>query len=522
MSVFDDLVVADVVGKPTMGEVCRPWFRDFAATIFGAYDADEGRRLINEFFLLVSKKNFKSGGAAGLVVTALIRNWRESAEVLVLAPTKEIADNAFKPARDMIKNDMQLSTLLHVQEHTRTITHLTTGAILKVIAADNETVGGKKASVILVDELWLFGKQPRAENMLREATGGLAARPEGFVIYLSTQSDEPPAGVFKSKLQYARDVRDGIITDQKFLPVLYEFPETYLKRKLYLLPDNFYITNPNLGASVDPEYLERELRKAEPDEKSLRGFLSKHLNVEIGLALRSDRWTGVDFWEQCAAERAFSLDDLIKACEVVCVGIDGGGLDDMLGFSALGRKPDGKLMLWTRAWIHPIVLERRKQEETKFRDFAKDGDLIIVDVIGQDVREVAQLVKKLEDASVLDNIGVDQAGIGGIVDEINKLKLQDGVEKRVVGIQQGWRMVGAIKTTERKLAGKEIEHTGSALMNYCVSNAKAEARGNAILITKALSGAGKIDPLMATFNAMTLMAENPKPRKKAYQMFFLS
>jgi phage terminase large subunit-like protein len=93
--------------------------------------------------------------------------------------------------------------------------------------------------------------------------------------------------------------------------------------------------------------------------------------------------------------------------------------------------------------------------------------------------------------------------------------------ERIVGIPQGWRLVGAIKTAERKLAEGALQHGASALMSWCVGNAKVEPRGNAILITKQAAGTAKIDPLMAMFDAVALMAMNPKPRRKNYEVFFV-
>jgi len=517
LSQLSELRLVDVVGTPKMGEVCRPWIMDFVASVFGAYDPEIGRRLINEFFLLISKKNGKSTTAAGIMMTALIRNWRESAEFLILAPTIEVANNSFFPARDMVRKDAELSDLLHVQEHYRTITHRQTGAQLKVVSADNETVGGKKATGVLVDELWQFGRRADAENMLREATGGLAARPEGFTIYLSTQADVAPAGVFRQKLLYARGVRDGKIADQRFLPVLYEFPPDMVKDGAVPKRRFWQVTNPNLGASVDPEFLDREHQKAQhAGAESLAGFYAKHLNIEIGLALQSDRWTGADFW-QARGDKVLTLEALIERCEVVVIGIDGGGLDDLLGLAVLGRDRETRKWLhWGKAWAHPIVLERRKEIAPKLRDLAEAGDLTFVERPGDDVAELADIVVDLNERGLLpgkDAIGVDAAGIGDIVDEL--LSPARGLaSEQIVAISQGWKLMAAIKTTERKVAGGELVHGAQDLMAFCVGNAKVEPKGNAMLITKQASGSAKIDPLMALFDAVSLMAMNPEASER--------
>jgi phage terminase large subunit-like protein len=515
LAIFKELRVVDLPGKPTFGECTDQFVFDFVAAIFGGYDAETGKQMIREYGLLISKKNTKSTIAAGIMVTALILCWREEEEHLILAPTKEVADNSFKPAASMIRADDELMDLFHIQDHVRTITHRVNRNSLKVVAADTDTVSGKKSGKILVDELWLFGKRSNAVAMFMEALGGQVSRDEGWVIFLTTQSDDPPAGVFKEKLDYWRDVRDGKIEDPKTLGILYEFPKSMIESKAYLDPKNFYITNPNLGRSVSGEWLADQLKKNQSKQDgSFQQFLAKHLNIEIGMNLRSGRWAGADFWE-AQGIAALTLDELLTRSEVAVVGIDGGGLDDLLGLAVIGReKKTRRWLLWAHAWAHKIVLDRRKEIAPALLDFAADGDLTIVDQPGQDVIEVADIICRVRDARVLPDeksIGVDPAGIGDVIDELTDPDVSRGFTmEQIIGVSQGWRLSGAIKTTERKVAGKEMVHSGCRLMAWCVGNAKVAPTGNATLITKQISGTAKIDPLMAVFNAVSLMSLNPE------------
>lgn len=505
--IFNELILVDVMDSPKMGDVTLEWVLEFVRSIFGSYNPETKRRLIREFFLLISKKNTKSTIAAGVMLVALLLNDRLSAELIILAPTKEVADNSFNPIRDFIRADEELSAMINVSEHTKTVTHLGTGATLKVIAAESNAAAGKKASIILIDEVWLFGKRANAESMFREAKGGLASRPEGCVIYLSTMSDEVPCGVFKQLLDYARDVRDGIKVDKGFLPLIYEFPKHLVEAGEHLKPENFYITNPNLGASVDLEYLISEFNKVkDAGEESLRDFLAKHLNIEIGMNLRANRWAGAEYWNQ--QKHVFGLDQIIEQSDVITLGIDGGGLDDLLGFAVLGRlKKDPRIWwLWNHAWANKIALERRKENIPKYQDFEQEQSLTVVDRVGDDIDQLAAIAKKVYDSGKLNKIGLDPLGLGGLLDGL----LEVGIpEDSMFAVPQGFKLQGYILTTERKLAEGNLFHAGQQLMTWAAGNARVVMIGNGMRITKQESGIGKIDPLIATFNAVALMSLNP-------------
>lgn len=516
LRIFNRLRLPDVIGQPTLAEATGPWFSRIVEALFGSYDPETNRRAIQEVFCLIPKKNGKSTNAAAVMVTAAIINRRPNAELLLIAPTKEIADISFRQAAGMIKADPELAKLFHPQRHIRTITHRISGAVIQIKAADTDAITGVKATFILIDETHVFANKAHAADVFVELRGALAARPDGFLFQISTQSKAPPAGVFARELRRARDVRDGLVK-LPLLAVIYEMPPDILAAKGWRDPSTFGLVNPNMGRSVDTDFLLREMATAERDgPEQLALFASQHLNVEIGMGLRSDRWAGADYWQD-AGDQTLTLDALLARSEVAVVGIDGGGLDDLLGLAVLGRCRETRRWLhWGRAWAHPVVLKRRQSEAPKLRDFAVAGDLRLVDRIGDDIAEVVEIVCAVRDAGLLPEkhgIGLDPAGIGAILDALTEAGI-DG--EQVVAVSQGWRLGGAIKSTERKLAEGALMHGGSAMMAWAVGNAKVEPRGNAILITKQASGTAKIDPLMALFNAAELMTRQPAAAGRSF------
>jgi len=511
VSVFNLLRLADVPGNPRLRDAAGDWFRDIVRALFGSLNAATGERLIREVLTLVPKKNSKTSYGALLMLTALILNMRPKARFIMTAPTQDITELAYSQIEGAILLDPVLEKRFHNRGHIKTIVDRKNKSTLEIMSFDPSVLTGQKPAGILVDEVHAVAKMAKAASAIRQLRGGMLAIPESFLFFITTQSEEPPAGVFRAELMKARAIRDG---RQKgaMLPVLYEFPEAMQRdQDAWRDPKNWAMVTPNAGRSVTIARLHEEFTTAETTgADELRAWASQHLNVEVGVALHVDRWLGADFWPQSADQTLDSLETLIQRCEVICIGIDGGGLDDLFGLAAVGRcKKTGAWLHWGRAWAHPIVLERNKKEAARLKDLEEEGDLTFVREIGDDLAEVLDIVARVFSANLLGGVGLDPVGIGAIVQGLRDRKIPDDL---IVGIGQGFRLNGAIKTAERKLAEGTFRHGGQALMAWSVGNARTEQKGNAMLITKQASGSAKIDPLMALFDAVELMARNPKPR----------
>lgn len=512
LRVFGLLRVPDIHGTPTFGEVSGPWVFDLVRTIFGAYDPATKRRMISEVFLLVPKKNTKTTIAAAIILTAMIINERPQAEALLIAPTKEVADLAFGQMAGMINLDEDLKKVFKVRDHVKQIDDLREWSLGTIVikAADDKVITGSKATYILIDETHVFASSPRAAGVFTEIRGSLASRPDGFLMQITTQSKRPPAGVFKDELNRARAVRDGRLA-LPILAVLYELPLELSRDGGWQDQRTWGMVNPNLGRSVDPSFLANQVIAAEEaGAEALALLASQHFNVEVGLALSQDRWPAAEYW-LAAAEPGLTLEAIIDRCEVAAVGIDGGGLDDLMALSVIGRERETRDWLhWVRAWAQPEVFERRKQIVPTLQGFIRDGDLVLVEETDQDAREIADICVRLYEAGLLPQaaaIGLDAFGVGTLLDEIEARGIP---AEMLQSVGQGYKLQGAVLTLPRKLKDKRMRHCGQPLMGWAVGNAKMELRGSNYVITKQAAGSAKIDPVMATLNAAVLMMANPE------------
>lgn len=527
VNVYNRLRLPDVPGQPTLAEAGGEWFREIVRAIFGSMVGPV--RMVSDVFVLVPKKNSKTTNGAGLMLTALLLNTRPHARFALFGPTQEISDIAFQAVSGMIAADEGLARLLHVQDHLKTITNRATKATLKVTTFDPAVATGGKYAGWLLDEAHLLSKVSYAARVIRQLRGARVAVPESFGVIITTQSDEPPAGAFRSELQYARGVRDGRVESAGFLPMLFEFPEAVQtdRSNPWLNPDLWPLVLPNLGLSVNLDVLRRDLTaELAKGDTALQVWASQHLNIEIGLALHNDRWRGADYWIDAAVEDLAALaprarlSALLARCEVVTIGIDGGGLDDLLGLAVVGREKDTRRWLhWGAAWADSGLKTLRPEIAATLEGFERDGDLSFVDLAARDetgrratngdIADLVSIVRQIHETGLLPEkggIGLDPVGVSAILDAM----VEAGIpQEQFVGIPQGYKLSGIIAGTARKLKDGSFVHSGQPLMAWAVGNAKAELRGSALLVTKQTAGSAKIDPLMALFDAAHLMSNNP-------------
>jgi phage terminase large subunit-like protein len=514
LAFFNRLRLPDVPGNPTLAEACGDWFRDILCAFLASEDPDTKQRLVWELLCMVPKKNSKTTYVAALGLTALFMEEAPNRQMLIVAPSQNISERCFGQAQLMVQSDQKLAEIFKVQEHLKCITRRKTDTQLDVKTFDTSIVTGEIPILTIIDELHELGKAAKATRVMQQIRGGGITKQRGQVLMITTQSDEAPAGIWRTELDKARAIRDGKAgASPIMLPVLYEFPrEQQVNQDYWRDQQNWKFILPNLGRSIDPQALIDDYENnGKVSKETEQIWASQHLNIEIGVGLGGDGWSGALHWSSCIDASLTGLDALLARSEVCTIGIDWGGADDLAALYVIGREKRTKRWLgWGRAWARKTVFEQRKSIASRLREFEQAGDLVVSASGEEQAASAAAICKRVADSGLLPEqagIGLDSAGIALLLDALEELKLEQPL---VQAVGQGWKLQTAISSVPLKLEDARFLHGDQPMMAWAVGNAKQELKGSNYVVTKQVSGAAKIDMLMALFNAAMLMFQNPE------------
>jgi phage terminase large subunit-like protein len=512
LAFFNRLKLPDVAGNPPLSTHCGEWFKDILCAFLASEDPKTKQRLVWELLCMVPKKNSKTTYVAALGLTALYLEDAPSRQMLIVAPSQNISERCFDQAQGMIRLDQRLKAIFKVQDHLKCIERRKTGTKLDVKTFATDIITGEIPVLTIIDELHELGKKAKAQSVMQQIRGGGITMQGGQVLMITTQSDEQPAGIWKTELKKARAIRAGTGGSAPImLPVLYEFPpELQRDEKYWRDQKNWPQLLPNLGKSIDPERLAADYENnGKVNDEAERIWVSQHLDIEIGVGHSDEGWRGADYWESAAVKGLADLDELLARSEVATFGGDGGGLDDLLAAAVIGREKKTRHWLcWSHAWANRKVLKLRPELASKLHDFEQEGSVTICNV-PDDMTGLGDVFEKVLKSGLLPEknaVALDPNNVAAMIEELTRRGMTDDMLRRLL---QGPALSPAWWGIERKLDDGTFYHGGTALMNWVVGNAKVESRGNAILITKQAAGRAKIDPLIAIGCAAILMSWNP-------------
>lgn len=436
-------------GEPFLLE---PWQQAIVAALWG-WRRQDGTRRYREALLYVPRKSGKTPLAAGLLLLSAFTDGEPGAQLYAAAASKEQAALLFRHAAGMVAREPELAKRAKVYRSFKSMEFPETTSIFRALASEADRLHGLNASFIVVDELHAH---PNSElvDVLVTAT---ASRAQPMVVHITT-ADFNRVSVCNSKHDYASKVRDGVLADPSFLPVIYEAAQD----DDWTDPEVWAKANPNLGVSVNLEYLERECKRAKAEPSYEGTFRRLHLNQKTSV---ESRWLRVEDWEACRTE----LPDLTgRDC---WGGLDLSTTTDVSAFVLAFPPvtgPDGvnqPLLIVPHFWI-PERKVTDKRDRVPYALWQRQGfvtvtpgDVVDYDRIRADINALARKYKIAE-------IRFDPWNATQLATQLAE---QDGFQ--LTEMRQGYRSYTApSKELERLVVAKQLGHDGNPVLGWMVGN----------------------------------------------------
>lgn len=274
-------------GKPEKFRLLAP-HKKLVGNLLGWKRAD-GTRLYRRAYFSPARKNAKTQIAAALGLDMLVMDGEASPEIYIAAKDRDQSGICFKAAAAMVEAHEELRDILRIVRHRSEIINPLNDGILKALSSDGEGKHGYNPSTVIIDEFHVWGSP---EQELYDAlTSGSVARRQPLTIIITT------AGVDEYTLcgreyDHACRVRDGIVEDQTYLPLIYELP----KDADWTDENNWHLANPTLGEIVTLDALREARDKALAMPSEQTKFRRLNCNQWVNA---KDIWIPLREWDAC-------------------------------------------------------------------------------------------------------------------------------------------------------------------------------------------------------------------------------
>ena len=252
-------------GRPFKLELFQ---KAFISALFGFVNKETGYRKYKETLFYVARKNGKSSMLAGIALYCLIADNEPGAEVYSVATKKDQAKIIFDELCNMVKQSPELAQACKKRKSDLYFGYNMSKA--QPLGKNSDTLDGLNSSLVIIDELHAV----KDRNLYEVMKQSQSARRQPLLIMITTAGTVREC-IFDDMYKYACDVCDGIITDESFLPILYELDD----KKEYLQPKAWEKANPGLNRIKKLEDIIDKVDRARQSPKDLTGLLCKDFNI---------------------------------------------------------------------------------------------------------------------------------------------------------------------------------------------------------------------------------------------------
>lgn len=252
-------------GKPITLELFQ---KAYINALFGFVDRETGLRKYRESLFYVARKNGKSTMLSCLALYMMVADGEAGADCYSTATKKDQAKIIFDEVCNMVKQSPELKK--YIKKRKSDLYFPLTMSKLQCLGKNSDTLDGLNSHLVIMDEL--HGVKDR--NLYEVMKQSQSARRQPLLIMITTAGTVREC-IFDDIYDYSSKVADGTITDETFLPIMYELDD----RNEWKDPTAWRKANPALGSIKKLEDLITKVERAKQSPKDLTGVLCKDFNV---------------------------------------------------------------------------------------------------------------------------------------------------------------------------------------------------------------------------------------------------